>query len=215
MERYYDKKAIGAFRGSTQDYINPAFESDASSERAGRNGLTPSTSRVSLSVSSNPDGSSRRPSPSGGRKSSMAEVAMALTPSGSVHGSTSDVRQATISASSFLAHLRRTQHQYKYVHPFGNSTSILEELLCEDDDEALTRGKAMGSSPAKLVLWIVFCGFMVGVAGAIILGAGFPDIVPPNLSCHVVTETFGGDDSTVTVTENLLTETSRTTTPPG
>ena len=80
------------------------------------------------------------------------------------------VNSTPVSDMSILAQLKRAQA--RYTHPYGNSATILEELLYGEDDDFMEPIKTQDSSPAKLVVWITFCVFMVGMAGAIILGAG-------------------------------------------
>ncbi len=57
----------------------------------------------------------------------------------------------------------------KFEHPFGKNTDLLGQILCGEREEA---DEDQTDSTAKLLIWMVFFCLMVGVAGAIILGAG-------------------------------------------
>lgn len=57
----------------------------------------------------------------------------------------------------------------KYEHPFGKKADLLGQILCGDREES---SENQTDSAAKFIIWMVFFFFMVGVAGAIILGAG-------------------------------------------
>ena len=57
----------------------------------------------------------------------------------------------------------------KFEHPFGRNTDLLGQILCGEKAEA---DENQTDSTAKLLIWMVFFCLMVGVAGAIILGAG-------------------------------------------
>lgn len=57
----------------------------------------------------------------------------------------------------------------KYEHPFGKKADLLGQILCGEREES---SENQTDSPAKIIIWMIFFCFMVGVAGAIILGAG-------------------------------------------
>ena len=120
----------------------------------------------SSTITSNPDlaAASRR-------KSSMADIAMALAGGGG--GSTSSLASSTGTSSMKLTKdifAQYRKNSQRYMHPYGNTTGVMEQLLfgaTETEDPQI-----QVSSPMKLLVWIVFAGFMVGMAGAIILAAG-------------------------------------------
>ncbi|KAI0214293.1 hypothetical protein LSAT2_000609 [Lamellibrachia satsuma] len=70
----------------------------------------------------------------------------------------------------------RSQEEYmntvvrsrKYEHPFGKKADLLGQILCGEREES---SENQTDSPAKIIIWMIFFCFMVGVAGAIILGA--------------------------------------------
>ena len=67
----------------------------------------------------------------------------------------------------------RTSH--RYVHPYGNTTNLLEALLF-GGHETVAEEEMKQHSPVKLFIWIIMCVFMAGVAGAIVLGSGKGDL---------------------------------------
>ena len=98
------------------------------------------------------------------RRASVADIAIAFATSSMTPGSSMEkIPKGKLS----LDYWRRS---YRFSHPFGHTTSILDEILGShhtDDGERTT-----SSSPAKLLVWVIFACFLVGMAGAIILGAG-------------------------------------------
>ena len=114
------------------------------------------------------------PGDMGRRRSSIADIALALNPG---------LRKSSSPHNSMLSLMEMAAPYYfqranYFRHPFGSSTSIVEQLFpLEEEYREFKKlktpgGKHESQSPAKLVLWIVFTLFMVAVGGAIILGAG-------------------------------------------
>ena len=112
------------------------------------------------------------------RKSSMADVAFALSSPPDTHfQSLADALAGTRrNLYRFSGKLKRSAN--RYVHPYGNSKSLVEEMF-ETEEAGATNGsdnseeeKVGKSSPAKFIVWIIFTCFMVGVAASIIFAAG-------------------------------------------
>ena len=182
-----------------QEYTNPAYVTSGTPEPERKpNGVAPSTSTLQVLTSPDDPGSSGS-TPRSSRRSSIADVAIAMTAvvreeefaAATQNGQSvstvaghngppmqpgprplkSALAQSTsVSDQSILAQLKRAQQ--RYTHPYGNNATILEELLYGDEEDFMQSVKQQDSSPAKLVIWITFACFMVGLAGAIILGAG-------------------------------------------
>ncbi|KAK2160582.1 hypothetical protein LSH36_130g04052 [Paralvinella palmiformis] len=156
---------------TSQEYSNPAFVPDtpiannppvdgATAPKDGNRDTDKPPDVGQKSTLSLPAGEPGR------RKSSIADIAIALNPS---LGSSS--RHSSILSLTELIgpqYLRRTNY---FRHPFGDSVTVVEEMFSLEKDYDNRYMQSRNESPARLVIWIVFTLFMVAVAGAIILGA--------------------------------------------
>lgn len=121
--------------------------------------------------------SSSFPQPSA-RRPSVADVALSLHMPSRSHGGYEGPL------------FERDTEKNLFIHPFGNAGNVIEEMLLDQSTAFRARRKGgidteketPSTAPAYLVVWLVFTFLMVGIAAAIIFGAGENDRDPGIIS---------------------------------
>ena len=185
------------FQKASQQYVNSAFDGDeGTSASTGGTNIPKTNSMADIATAAMETAQERRASSLGdltkvgaeedapvstgntltveGRKgkhrNSMADIAITLASEQAMPRSAGMVNiGGHLVKQSNIAATLRTSH--RYVHPYGNTTNLLEALLFGGHEEP-PEEEMKAHSPVKLFIWIVMCMFMAGVAGAIVLGSG-------------------------------------------